>query len=209
MKNYPFFLAAGFLLLVIGCASPKVYYSPDAKTIVSAHKIIAIVPPRVTITGRKNDNVEALRKQEIIESVNFQKEMYSWLLRRKMQGKMFIEIQDVETTNAKLEKAGMLNDKSITPAEMSEILGVDAVITSNYALSKPMSEGAAVALGVLVGVWGATNETTVTLDIHDEKTKKMIWNYNHSLSGSTFSTPAQLVDALMRNASKKMPYITS
>lgn len=209
MKTRFSLLFTALILLLQGCASPKVYYSPDAKTIVSTHQLIAIVPPKVSITGRKKDNIEALKQQEITESVNFQKEMYSWLLKRKTQGKMFIEIQDVETTNAKLEKAGKLNDKSVTPAEMSEILGVDAVITSNYALSKPMSEGAAVALGMLVGVWGSTNETTVTVDIHDAKTKKMLWNYNHKVSGSTFSTPAQLVDNLMRNASKKMPYINS
>jgi len=204
-----FYLFIFTVSLLAGCVSPKIYYSPEAKSITAKHQTVAVVPPKVSITGRKKDNVEALRQQEVQESVNFQKEMYSWLLRRKMQGKMFVEIQDVETTNAKLEKAGKLNDKSVTPAEMCELLGVDAIITSNYALTKPMSEGAAVALGLLVGVWGSTNQTTVTVDIHDASTKKMIWNYNHKLSGSTFSTPAQLVDALMRNASKKMPYIQS
>jgi hypothetical protein len=71
-----------------------------------------------------------------------------------------------------------------------------------------MSEGAAVALGLLVGVWGSTNEATCSISIHDFNTKKMIWNFDHKLSGGTFSTPAQIVDALMRQASRNMPYIT-
>ncbi len=206
MQRKAFLLMMGCIVLLQAC-SPKVYFSPDAKTRAASHKTIAIAPPKVSITGRKKDDVAALRDQEIRESVNFQKEMYSWLLKRKTQGKMFIEIQDVETTNAKLQKAGILNDKSVTPAEIAAALDVDAIITSNYSLTKPMSEGAAVALGLLVGVWGSTNQTTVTLDIHDAETKKMIWNYNHKASGSTFSTPGQLVDGLMRNASKNMPYI--
>ncbi len=51
-----------------------------------------------------------------------------------------------------------------------------------------------------------TDNTTVTLEIHDKKTEKLIWNYNHEASGGVGSTPAQLVDNLMRNASRKMPY---
>ncbi|MDX1479890.1 MAG: hypothetical protein R3301_19400, partial [Saprospiraceae bacterium] len=86
------------------------------------------------------------------------------------------------------------------------LLDVDGVITSNFSLSKPMSEGGAAVLGVLTGVWGSTNQTTVTLTIHDRETQKMIWNYNHKMSGSIGSSPATLVDALMRSASKKMPY---
>ena len=69
-----------------------------------------------------------------------------------------------------------------------------------------MSEGGAVALALFTGVWGSTNNTTVTMEIHDKETKKLLWNYNHKVSGSIGSSPASLVDNLMRNASKKMPY---
>jgi hypothetical protein len=40
-------------------------------------------------------------------------------------------------------------------------------MTSNYSLSKPMSEGATVAVALLVGAWRATNEVTVSLSIND------------------------------------------
>jgi hypothetical protein len=80
-------------------------------------------------------------------------------------------------------------------------------MTSNYSLSKPMSQGAAVAVAVLIGVWGTTNSTAVDLAVHDYKTKKMIFDYNHKM-GSSFGSPASLVDALMRQASKKLPYYT-
>ena len=155
----------------------------------------------------KKVDAEAIKEQQRTESTNFQQEMYSWLLKRKMQNRIFVEIQDVETTNAKLRKAGFFDDNPMSPNEICETLGVDGVITSNYSLTKPMSEGAAVALGLLVGVWGSTNNTTVTLEIHDKETKKLLWNYNHKVSGSVGSSPAQLVDNLMRNASKKMPYL--
>jgi hypothetical protein len=134
--------------------------------------------------------------------------MYSWMLKRKMQGKIFVDIQDVETTNAKIAAAGFQDAKLLTPTDLSEILNVDGILTSNYSLSKPLSEGAAIALAVLVGVWAPTNEAVVSLSIHDSGSDKMIWNYDHKLS-SSLSSPARLVDELMRQASRKMPYFTS
>jgi hypothetical protein len=196
-------LLLGGCLVIQSCA--KVFYTPDSANLAQSHKITAIAPPKVSIAARKNVDGNALIEQQKTESANFQKEMYSWMLKRKMQGTMFVDIQDVETTNAKLINAGYFDGKVLTPIEMCEILGVDGLISSNFALTKPMSEGAAIAVGLLIGFWGPTNEATVSLSIHDRAANKMIFNFDHKLS-SSFGTPARLVDALMRRASKKMPY---
>jgi len=202
MKRSIFFLIA-LTFLLQSCA--KIFYSPDATSLAMSQRVIAIAPPRVSISARKNIDGNALIEQQKTESVNFQREMYSWMLKRKMQGTINVEIQDVETTNAKLTNADFNNGQILSPDDMCNILGVDGIITSNYSLSKPMSEGAAIASAVLVGFWGATNEATVSLSIHDQSTNKMIWNYNHKLS-SSLGTPARLVDDLMRQASREMPY---
>lgn len=97
-----------------------------------------------------------------------------------------------------LQRAGYFDGTAMTPYELCNTLGVDAVMMSNYSLSKPMSEGAAIAVGVLIGYWGSTNNTAIDLELYDKQTKKMFWNYNHKASGSVGSTPAQLVDNLMR-----------
>lgn len=123
-----------------------------------------------------------------------------------MQGKISPEIQEVEVTNAILRKAGY-PENNFAPMELCELLGVDGIMGSNFSMTKPMSQGAAIALGVVFGAWGATNEVTVTLNIKDCANKKLIWNYDHKFSGSVGSSPARLVDGLMRNASRKMPYI--
>ncbi|HCS21251.1 MAG TPA: hypothetical protein DIW47_11940 [Bacteroidetes bacterium] len=204
MKKVTLFTLIGIsILLIASCA--KVYYSPDAVTLADSHKVIAILPPSVSIAAAKKTDPEAIKEQQKTESLNFQNEMYSWMLKRKMQGRMTQEIQDIESTNAKLKRAGY-PDTLFTPVEMCEILGVDGVLASNYSLSKPMSDGAAVAMIILGGV-GSTNEVSVTLNINDCLNKKLIWNYSHKYSGGIGSSPANLVDGLMRNASKKMPYM--
>ncbi len=199
------FLLVLLAFILQSCA--KIFYTPDARSLAQNQKIIAIVPPKVSIAAKKNVDGAALIEQQKAESVNFQREMYSWMLKRKMQGTISVEIQDVETTSALLTKAGVNEGKVLTPDEMCRILGVDGILSSNYSLSKPMSEGAAIAVGLLVGATGATNEATASLSIHDSGTKKMIWNYDHKLS-SSLGTPARLVDDLMRQASRKMPYFT-
>jgi len=209
---YPSIMKKSILLLVVAAfmlqSCAKIFYSPDARSLALNQKIIAIAPPKVSIAARKNIDGAALIEQQKTESVNFQREMYGWMLKRKMQGTISVEIQDVETTIALLTKAGVNEGKILTPNDMCQILGVDGILTSNYSLSKPMSEGAAIAVGLVAGVWGPTNQATVSLSIHDSDTKKMIWNFDHKLS-SSLGTPARLVDDLMRQASRKMPYFTS
>jgi hypothetical protein len=205
MKRSLFFLIA-LTFLMQSCA--KVFYTSDARSIASTHKIIAIIPPKVSIAARKKVDGNALIEQQKTESINFQREMYSWMLKRKMQGTIFVDIQDVETTNAKLAAAGFQDTKLLTPSDLSKVLNVDAVLTSNYSLSKPMSEGAAIAMAVLVGWWAPTNEAVASLSIHDSVSEKMIWNFDHKMS-SSLGSPAKLVDELMRQASRKMPYFTS
>jgi len=205
MKKSLFFLIA-LIFLFQSCA--KVFYTPDAKNLASREKIIAIIPPKVSIAARRKIDGASLIEQQKTESINFQREMYSWMLKRKIQGTIFVDIQDVETTNAKLAAAGFQDGNFLTPNDLSKILNVDGILTSNYALSKPISEGAAIAMAVIAGWWAPTNEAVVSLSIHDSGSERMIWNYNHKLS-SSLSSPSRLVDDLMRQASRKMPYFTS
>ncbi len=112
-----------FLLVVVAfmlqsCA--KIFYTPDARSLAQNQKIIAIAPPKVSIAAKKNIDGAALIEQQKTESVNFQREMYSWMLKRKMQGTISVEIQDVETTIALLTKAGVNEGKILTPDEMCQ-----------------------------------------------------------------------------------------
>ena len=48
-----------------------------------------------------------LEKMQQNESYNIQQSMYSWFLKRKQQGKLWVEVQDVNKTNALLKKEGI------------------------------------------------------------------------------------------------------
>jgi hypothetical protein len=199
-----FTLLVAVAILFSSCA--KVFYSPDAYALAHSQKLIAIIPPTVSIAAKKNVDSEALLEQQKTESINFQQEIYSWVLRRKMQGKITQEIQEVVTTNALLKKAGY-PENPLTTAELCEVLGVDGIMTSNFGLSKPISEGAAVAEAFLSDSRSSTNEVHASLSISDYKSNKLIWNYDYKTSGGLGSSTSKLVDDLMKEASLKMPYL--
>lgn len=194
------------LVVILFSSCAKIFYSPDAYTLAHNQKIIAIIPPTVSIVTKMKFNTETVKAQQKTESINFQNEMYSWMLKRKTQGKIYQDIQEIGTTNAKLKKAGY-PENPLTTAELCEILGVDGIMTSNYGLSKPMSDGAAVVEAILVDSRSSTNEVHASLSISDYSSNKLIWNYDYKTSGTLGSSPSKLVDDLMREASKKMPYM--
>ena len=194
------------IVFILHSCAPRIYQDPNAVSIAQNQKIIAILPPSVSISAKKNVDSESLKEQQKTESINFQKEMYSWLLKRKMQGKLNIEIQDVEVTNALLNKYSIDELKAMTPIEFGKITNTDGIVKSNFAISKPLSTGGAIAIAVFTGVMAPTDNTIVDLSLYDIKSEKMIWNYNHKASGS-FTNAGKLVDQLMKNASKKFPHI--
>jgi hypothetical protein len=69
-----------------------------------------------------------------------------------------------------------------------------------------MSDDAALALGLIVGVWGSTNDVQTTISINEGKNGDIVWKYDYNATGSVGSNTDRLVNALMRNASKKFPY---
>ena len=209
MKNFLFkpIPIIGFVIILLSsCSTAKIFSSPDARELASKQQMVAIIPSVISIAAKGKVTADVLQEQQRTESLNFQKEIHSWILNRKMQGKITVEIQDVETTNALLSRAGY-PEKLLTTAELCETLGVGGVIMANFALSKPMSEGAAIAVGLLLGAAGKTNSVQAKISINDCANRKLIWNYENKLSGGLGSTPSSIVDNLMRQASKKMPYI--
>jgi len=134
--------------------------------------------------------------------------MYSWFLRRSEKYNYTVKFQDVSKTNAILKQNNIsyLDLRTKSKDELSKLLGVDAVISSSVRMEKPMSEGAAIAVGLLIGAWGATNTVNTTINIHEGQKGDLMWKYDYEASGSVGSSTDKLVSALMRNASKKFPY---
>ena len=170
--------------------------------------ILAILPFNVSIDSKrlpKGTTIETLKESQEKTGYDIQNNSYTWFLQRLKE--YTITFQDVDKTNALLKKSNITFDNIALQdkGELCKLLGVDGVISGKATMSKPMSEGAAVAVGLLIGAWGSTNHTTATLTIHDVS-GGLLWKYDYNASGSVGSSAESLTTALMKNASKKFPY---
>jgi hypothetical protein len=192
-----------------GCAT--IYVSPEFESARQTHKTIALIPFEVTIDAKqipKDMSREVVRELENDEAVVFQQQLFTQFLQRQMKGEYTVEIQDIDKTNRLLNQAGINLDNlgSVSKEDIARTLEVDAVISGSIRRTRPMSTGTAVALGLLVGVWGPTNKVDVTLNIHESQYGKLLWQYEHQASGSVGSSSEGLARSLMKGVSKKFPY---
>lgn len=212
MKKLLLLFAVSVVLLSCG---PKIYQSASFSTVLAKHKTVAILPAEVIMKLRPNEAKQLTQAQidDLVTKTGYdiQEKMYGWFLRKGTKFNYTVTFQDVTRTNAILKEAGIRYDdlKSTDRAKLAKLLGVDAVLQDRTTMEKPMSEGAAVALGVVFGAWGPTNKVQTTIDIHDGSSGELLWKYDYQASGSVGSSSTQLVDALMRNASRKFPYSNS
>ena len=209
-----FFLQSVLIAFVFASCGPKIYKSSAFDAALTKHKTVAILPADVSTRLRPNEAKKVTVEQlnDINEKTGFaiQDKMYSWFLRRSDKYQYTVTFQDITRTNALLKQAGISYNDLATKdrTELSKLLGVDAVLQNRTSLDKPMSDGAAVAVGVIFGVWGNTNSAQTTINIHDGKSGNLLWKYDYDAAGSIGSSADKLVNALMKNASKKFPYST-
>lgn len=210
MKKILFALFA-LSIVAAGCG-PTIYKAQDFDSRTATHKLVAILPAEVSILLRPNEmkktSIGELQQSEENTGLSIQDKMYSWFLKRSGKFKYTVAFQDISKTNALLLKNGIkyADMRSKTKEEIAKLLGVDAVISSRASMKKPMSDGAAVALGLLIGTWGSTNNVQTSISINEATKGDLVWKYDYTAAGSIGSNTDNLVNALMRNASKKFPY---
>lgn len=205
-------LLAGVSVLILSSCGPKIYQAGNFENSRNSIKTVAILPFLVSFKGKrlpKGVTIETQKKAEERRGYNMQCAAYTWLLKR--QNKYTASFQDVDLTNASLEKANISYDSLslMDKGELCRLLNVDAVISGKAISSKPTSEGAAFAMIVVLGGAGTTtNKTVLTLSIHNGN-NDLLWTYDYTAAGGYGSTSKELTNALMKNASRKFPYKTN
>jgi hypothetical protein len=213
MKTNALLLFLTFFICDSYSQNREIYVNPQFAELTKDHKKLAILPFKAIVQLRPKQmekmTPEQLAKLNEDEGLAVQSALQTYFLKRKGQHDFKVSFQDLGTTNAILTKNNINQGDldTYTPKELAELLEVDGIITGSLSTDKPMSDGASVALGVLVGFYGTTNSGKCTININDAITGDLLWKYEKMLSRSLGSDINSVIDAMMRKASRKLPYI--
>ncbi len=132
--------------------------------------------------------------------------MFTYLLRKA--GKYSVSFQDVSRTNVLLKAKGVYDQIDIlTQDSICKILGVDAVIKSNYSYEKTSSEGAAIAKTILFGSMGSkTGSGALTMQIYSGTDGNLLWRFYKAMNDNVMTSTDQLIERMMRKVSRNFPY---
>ncbi|MBC5994079.1 hypothetical protein [Pontibacter cellulosilyticus] len=200
-------------LFLGSCMNRAIYTSPDFPVKAQQHQTIAILPFETIINLRPNQmrklGPEGQRELEQKESYAVQGALYSYFLKEKGKEDFSVDFQDVHKTNALLFRNNITreNIRDYTHEELADLLGVDAIVSGSLQTDKPLSDGAAIALSLLFEPYSVTTNTgTASIAINDGQTGELLWRYHKSLDGGLGSDTYSVINAIMRKASRKLPY---
>tara|TARA_B100001093_G_scaffold519149_1_gene606802 strand:- start:38625 stop:39266 length:642 start_codon:yes stop_codon:yes gene_type:complete len=203
-----------FLFTLSVFSQTKLYLYPQAEIYAKATETIAILPLRVQVNLRPKE-LKDFTPEQIVqmgkdESLDIQKGMHTWFLKRKQRGDLSSTVQNPAKTNALLLKAGydIHNLDLLTPNELGQILGVDCVILGSLETSKPMS-GAAALGALVIGFAGSTNSAICNLDFYNTQDEELVVNYYKTVRGGLGSNSQDLIHVLMRKVTRRIPYTFS
>lgn len=211
MKNFfkILFVSSFFTTFISYSQDKQIFESPKMGEYISTHKTVAILPFDATISYRKQPkdfNAEANKEAEVKLGYDMQSGMYTYLLRKTDD--YTVEVQDVERTNTLLKKNNLIEKlDETTPEELAKILGVDAVIKCSYGYQKTKSEGGAIALTLLVGFGtGSVATGALTMQIYDAKDGQLVWRFYKQMVEDVMSSPATMMERMMRKVGRNFPY---
>lgn len=189
--------------------SKQIFEVPNLKAELYKHKVVAILPFRVSITYKKAPkgyDAEANKADEEKQGVNMQQGMYTYLLRKSKD--YSVTFQETERTNVLLRRSGLYEKlDEVLPDSIAKVLGVDAVIKCSYAYEKTGSEGGAIAKTILFGGIGAkTGSGSLTMQINNGNNGELLWRFYKEMNEGVFSNANELMERMMRKVSRNFPY---
>ena len=197
---------AAFLL--VRC-SPGYNLDPRFQSISASHRVVALLPPTVTIPEEKlprNITPDGVKRIQDEKTRMLQGRLYSNFLDMQQKGKFSVEFQDIDLTNALLAKAGLIDKfAQISPQELGETLGVDAVLMIDFRQTSPGSKGFANALKS-IGLGTGANHIYIDARVMDCQTGKMLGQFTGDGEGDLMASPERLPKIKFNDIARKFPY---
>ena len=223
-KNLLTGFIAIFLLFLFSCSN-KYYTASNFEEKTEKHKVVAILPAEVTLSGKlpKNLTPEDIAKAEERESIDFQYALMNSILNHANTKKYIttVNFQDINTTQKILEQhnISVRDSWKKNDEELAKLLGVDAVIRMNIRKQRYMSDEASYGVGVAKQVIyntgigskvpvpssvGKTYDIYATCNLLSEN--QTLWNDNYKRSTDYDTAPNVIVEWITDDFGENFPY---
>ncbi len=200
-----------FLMLMLGIgvhAQKDIYQSNKFDELSDDHELLAIVPFITQLELEDDVSQDELRNMAEHEGYAVQDALETYFSRRKKRKKFNVEFQNVKNTNALLKQNGIdyKNIDIYTVKDLSKILEVDGIISGNLDLNILLSKGVPTDFNLFDYFNGNANYGRIGIKVSDGATGKLLWKYEKEITKKTGKNTTELIDRMMKQASRKFPY---
>lgn len=203
-----FFLTSFLFACLFVQAQKDIYESTKFDELSKDHEVLAIVPFITQLKLDSGQSQSEVRELAAKEGHAVQDALETYFSMRKKRKKFNVEFQNTRNTNALLAKENIdYNNIDIyTVKELSDILGVDGIISGNLDLNILLSEGVPTNFNILDFFNGEANYGRIGIKISDGETGKLLWRYENDITKKTGKDTDELIDKMMKKAARKFPY---
>ncbi len=189
-------------------AQKNIYESSRFDELSEDHQVLAIVPFLTKLELEQKKSKEDEKTLAEREGYAVQDALETYFSKRRKRKKFNVEFQNIENTNAILAQNDITyeNIDIYTVKQLSEILGVDGIISGSLDLNILLSKGVPTDFSILDYFGGDSNYGRIGLKISDGETGKLLWKYEKAITKKTGKNTAELIDRMMKLAAKKFPY---
>ena len=206
MKNN---IAIIFTLICLGASAQKnIYESEKFDELSRNHDNLAIIPFLTNLELKDQISNEELKDLEKKEGYAVQDALETYFSKRKKKKKFSVEFQNIKNTNAILKQNGISyeNIDIYSIKELSEILGVDGIISGTLDLNVLLSKGVPTEFSIMDYIKGSANYGRIGVKISDGATGKLLWKYEKQINKKSGKNTTDLIELMMKLASRKFPY---
>lgn len=206
MKKLFVFVGLGWCFLALG--QKDIFESSRFEELSEGHEVLAIMPFITQLDLEQDISKEENTEFARLEGYAVQDALETYFSRRKKRKKFNVDFQNVEETNALLLQNGVTynNIDIYTVKQLSEMLGVDGIISGSLDLNVLLSKGVSTDFSLFDYFNGNANYGRIGIKISDGATGKLLWKYEKAITKKTGKNTDELIDKMMKAASRKFPY---
>ena len=210
MRSVPRIVLFALFLLVWGNAASQknIYLSNSFDGLSSDHQVLAILPFFTNLDLGEEVAPAEVRRLEQQEGYAVQDALETYFGRGKKKKKFTVSFQNSEDTNAILAKneISFQNIDRYTIRELSEVLGVDGIVSGNLEVNTLLSNGVPTELSFLDYILGDADYGRIGIKISDGDSGKLLWKYEQEINRKSGKNTDDLIDKMMKKAARKFPY---